>query len=158
MELPIELEWYLVHRKLEPVKPLGEGKDGAVWRHDGGLCAKIHHVRDVYFRELHCYRRLRARRIRHVLGLRVPQLIDHDDDRLIIEMSIVTPPFLLDFASAYLDTPPDFPAEVLTQWHEELEGRFGPRYGDVLSVLNELKRTAGIHLFDVHADNLKFER
>ncbi|MEM6560256.1 MAG: hypothetical protein AAF656_01540 [Planctomycetota bacterium] len=155
---PFDLEYYVVARGTDFAQMLGAGKDGSVWKTVDGAAVKIHSVREVYFRELRCYERLADRNVHDVLGLSVPELLGNDDQRLVIEMTVVSPPFLLDFASAYLDTPPDFPPEVLAQWHEDLQGRFGERYTDALAVFDELKRVAGVYLYDVHADNLKFER
>ena len=39
-----------------------------------------------------------------------------DESLLVIEMSIVRPPFLLDFAAATLDVEPDFPEGTLDDW------------------------------------------
>jgi hypothetical protein len=41
-----------------------------------------------------------------VAGFAVPQLIHHDDRLWVVEMGIVSPPFVLDFAGAYLDLRP----------------------------------------------------
>jgi hypothetical protein len=48
-----------------------------------------------------------------IQGFNVPQLLGHDDEIWIIDMSIVTRPFVLDFAGAYLDVPPQFPTEAV---------------------------------------------
>ena len=155
--LPTALADYLAARNMNAGHLLGEGKDGSVHETDVGTAVKLHRVAEVYRRERDCYFRLNDTGIRAVEGLRIPKLIDYDNDLLVIEMTIVSPPFLLDFASGYLDDPPDYPEEVLEHWHEELRGRFDDRYDDVLNVLAELESQAGIHLFDVHADNLKFD-
>ena len=136
---------------------LGGGKDGDVYRTNRPSAVKRHRVAEVYRRERDCYSRLGDIALTEVAGLNLPEMVDYDNDLLVIEMSIVTPPFLLDFASAYLDDPPDWPEDVMEQWHNDLRGRFGERYDDVIDVLAELEGQAGIHLFDVHADNLKFD-
>jgi len=41
------------------------------------------------------------------------------DDLLAIEMTIVTPPFILDFAGAYLDPAPDFPLKFWRNGHRK---------------------------------------
>ena len=154
------LDRYLDARGMEPAGPLGHGKDGTVIQAVGpaGYSAvKVHRVGEVYRRERDCYFRLRDLDIDEVAGLEVPVLLDHDDDLLVLEMTIASPPFLLDFASAYLNDPPDWPEDVMAHWHGELQERFEDRYADVLAVLAELESSAGVHLFDVHADNLKFE-
>ncbi len=152
------LQTYLNERGLTRGHSLGAGKDGDVWRTTRPSAAKLHRVEEVYQRERDCYLRLRDLKIDEVDGLNVPVLLDYDDDLLVLEMTIVSPPFLLDFASAYLDEPPDWPEEVVVHWHEQLQDRFRDRYGDVLGVLAELEGQAGVHLFDVHPENLKFDR
>ncbi len=84
----------------------------------------------------------------------MPALVDHDDRLLVIEMSVVNPPYVLDFGSATLDEPPDFPDEVLEAWYSEKQEQFGGSWGAALTVLAELKR-AGIHLLDVHPGNIR---
>lgn len=148
---------YLAVRDKARRRVLGEGKDGEVYETTDGTAVKLHHSAEVYRRERDAYVRLRDVEMDEVAGLQVPVLIDYDNDLLILEMTKVDPPFLLDFASAYLDEPPDWPDEVMAHWHEQLQERFGDRYNDVLDVLAEMENAAGIHLFDVHADNLKFE-
>ena len=158
MEPPEDPIWrYLVVRDKARLRVLGEGKDGEVYETTDGTAVKLHHSAEVYRRERDAYLRLGDLEIDEVAGLQLPTLIDHDDDLLILEMTKVNPPFLLDFASAYLDDPPDWPEDVMEAWHEELRERFDDRYGDVLAVLAELEGAAGVHLFDVHADNLKFD-
>jgi hypothetical protein len=46
----------------------------------------------------------------------VPRLIGWAVGSLIIGVSIVRPPYVLDFARSDLDTPTDFPAEAMQQW------------------------------------------
>ncbi len=57
-------------------------------------------------------------------GLNVPRLVEFDDELQIIEMEIVKPPYLLDFGKAHLDARPDFPAETMTEWEEQLVDLF----------------------------------
>ncbi len=59
-------------------------------------------------RERDCYRHLKSLAISNIEGFAIPRLIDSDDELLVVEMDIVSPPFLLDFAKAYLEGPPDF--------------------------------------------------
>lgn len=71
------------------------------------FAVKFHDRTAGYEREINVYLRLRAHEVTHVGGHRVPILIDQDDELLAIEMTIVSPPFVLDFGGAYLDQPPD---------------------------------------------------
>jgi hypothetical protein len=54
----------------------------------------------------------------------VPQLVHYDDELLAIEMTIVSPPFCLDFGGAYLDRPPDYSPEVWADWEAEKSDLF----------------------------------
>src|SRR4051812_11316294 len=48
----------------------------------------------------------------------VPKLISWDDDLLIVEIQVVSPPFILDFGKAYLDHPPDFDEQTMAEDEE----------------------------------------
>ena len=76
------------------------------------VAVKFHNREVAYNRELSVFLRLRDLGVVNVCGHRVPLLIDYDDELLAIEMTIVSPPFCLDFGGAYLDRPPDYTAEV----------------------------------------------
>ena len=76
------------------------------------------------------------------------------DDLLAIEMTIVTPPFILDFAGAYLDPAPEFSAEVWTQWTSEKQEQFGSEWERIVRLLGELKRLA-IHVLDPTPTNFR---
>lgn len=149
------LDAYCSQRGIAPLRVLGEGHEGIVHQSTRTTAIKIHKGRQSYRQERDAYIRLREQRVTRVSGLRLPELVDFDDDLLIIEMTIVMPPYLLDFASAYLDNPPDFPEEVIADWYDDLRDRFGERFGDVIAALEGLKQ-AGVYLFDIHAHNLKF--
>lgn len=83
--------------------------------------------------------------------------MNHDDDLLVIEMSLVKPPFLLDFASVHLDRAPDFSADAIEIWNQEKAEMFGPRWAEVREVLRVLKEKHGIYLSDVKIGNIAFE-
>jgi hypothetical protein len=80
---------------------------------------KIHERERPYQRERDVYRRLAETSVSAVRNCRVPRMLRCDDDLWVIEISIVTPPYLLDFAGAYLDKSPDFSEDVLAEWEAE---------------------------------------
>ena len=82
---------------------LGAGKDGTVYATSRGTAVKVHARIESYTRERDVYLRLRSHRIRKAWMFNVPRLKSYDDEGLILEMSIVTPPYLLDFAADALD-------------------------------------------------------
>src|SRR6266480_5038520 len=126
------LESYCARHALRIVKRLGAGKDGTVFQTSRLSAVKVHERSESYLSERDVYIRLREREIDEICGLSVPILIGYDDELRIIEMSIVNPPYILDFASAWLDKPPDFSQEVLEEWHEQLRENFGDRFPDVM--------------------------
>jgi hypothetical protein len=116
---------------------------------------KAHSNRDAFQRERDIYRRLLADGVREVLGFNVPRLVRTDDDLMIVEMTIVTRPFVLDFAGAYMDAVPEFSDEIWDSWLEEKREQFGelwPKAQNVLAALEAL----GIHMVDVSPSNIAF--
>ena len=101
------------------------------------------------------YERLRDAGVSEILEFNVPQLIRFDDELRIIEMSIVTRPFVLDFAGAWLDTPPDFPDETWAEWEAEKREQFGTLWPRVQAVLEALE-ALDIHMVDVSPSNIAF--
>ena len=91
------------------------------------------------------------------MGFHVPQFVGADDNLRVIEMSIVTRPFVLDFAGAYLDAPPDFPAEIWAEWEAGEREQFEARWPEVEAVLAALKEL-GIYMVDVSPNNIAFLR
>jgi len=103
--------------QLQLAERLGFGIHGIIFVAEGKSTAgktalKVHRSVEPYLREREVYERLRDGGVSEILGFNVPQLIRFDDGLRIIEMSIVARPFVLDFAGAWLDTPPDFPDET----------------------------------------------
>lgn len=85
----------------------------------------------------------------------VPQLYAWDDDLLIIEMTVVQPPFVLDFAGAYLDKPPEFSPESLAEQHEKNLELFGDKWPRVSLLLAKL-RSMDIYYIDINRGNIRF--
>jgi hypothetical protein len=121
----------------------------------GRVAIKVHEREESYGRERDVYLRLRDRGVRQIRGFHVPQLLRHDDELWVIEMEIVTRPFVLDFADAYLDEPPDYPDEVLAEWRAEKREQFGDRWPEVELILLTLERY-GVYLTDVSLGNVAF--
>lgn len=81
-------------------------------------------------------------------------MMGHDDELWVIEMSIVQPPFALDFAGAYLDERPDYPRDVIRRWEAEKRRQFGTRWAEVRSLMSAFARH-GIYLADVKPGNIE---
>jgi hypothetical protein len=143
---------------------LGFGRDGIVWTIECQSqsppesiqsALKAHANVSSYQRERDVYRRLRLRGITAIRQHNVPQLLGSDDELMVVEMSVVCPPFVLDFADAYLDRPPTFSDEALEEWREEKKEQFGSHWREVQRVLHSLE-AIGIYMTDVKPGNVEF--
>lgn len=120
-------------------------------------CAvKLFQRKEPYYKERNAYLRLKERGVDNVNGFHVPKLLDFDDEILGIEMTIVSKPYLLDFAGAFLDSAPKFPEDVLEDWEEQKREQFGSRWPVVESVLQALRTQHGVFFTDVSPDNIAF--
>lgn len=70
-------------------------------------------------------------------------------------MTVVTPPYVLDFAGAYLDFPPKFSEEVWADWNRKNEEQFGGDWPAAQVILGELE-DVGIHMLDPSPSNICF--
>jgi hypothetical protein len=120
------------------------------------VAVKFHDREIAYNRELDVFQRLRDLQVEEVRGHMVPQLIDFDDDLLAIEMTIVSPPFCLDFGGAYLDRPPDYSPEVWRDWEEMKSEAFEENWPAVKSILATFE-SFGVYIADVNPGNIKFD-
>jgi len=108
-----------------------------------------------YQRERDVYLRLRDLDVLYVLDHRVPLLIRHHDHLLALEMTIVSPPFVLDFGGAYLDRPADYSDEVWEDWRKQKEEAFEENWPAVRTILGAFK-AFGIYIADVNPGNIRF--
>jgi hypothetical protein len=144
---------------------LGRGVHGIVFatkrqpkkdRSEVHSAIKVHEHEADYRRERDVYLRLQAHGVKTIHGCHVPQLLRYDDQVWIIEMTVVSRPFVLDFAGAFLDKAPDFSEEVIADWRVEKLEQFGDRWSEVERILGELE-SHGIHLIDVSPSNVAFK-
>ena len=116
---------------------------------------KAHRAEEFYQRERAAYDTLSQLGISELLGFHIPQFIRADDQLQVIEMTIVTRPFVLDFAGAYMGAPPEFSAEIWAEWEAEKCEQFGSRWKTVQAVIGALE-DLDIHLVDVSPSNIAF--
>ncbi len=156
---------YAQRNDLGFVKELGFGVHGIVLSAEsqiklGGLrfpsAVKVHERELCYERERDIYVRLKNHGVKAIRGCAVPKLIGYDDSLWIIEMSVVTPPYVLDFAGAYLDWSPDFSEEVMADWQADKQEQFGGQWPEVLRILACLE-SYGIFMEDVSPSNISLE-
>jgi hypothetical protein len=151
---------YAAQHQLCLAERLGFGIHGIVFVAEnntkaGKTAVKVHRAAEPFRRECAVYERLRDAGVSRILGFNVPQLIRVDDKLLVVEMTVVVRPFVLDFAGAYLDTLPDFPEETWAEWEAEKREQFDIRWPKVQAVLGELE-TLNIHMVDVSPSNVAF--
>ena len=135
---------------------LGSGTDGTVWKTLRGSAVKSFERRPNYMLEVECYKRLTSAGVTEIDGFAVPRLIGFDDDLWVIEIEIVTRPFILDFAKVYLDRPPDYSPEVLAEDEDRNREVFEDRWPNVKSLMYALRRY-GIYYMDPKPGNITFE-
>lgn len=138
---------------------LGHGKDGFVFKSDQGNAIKFFNDEALYRRELRAYQILRHGAIAVINGFFIPELLHHDDPLRAIEMSIVQPPFLLDFAAAYtIDefNRFEFTEDVLAETEAKLLEMFDDRWPIVNDLCNAFTRETGLILLDLSLNNVKF--
>jgi hypothetical protein len=112
-----------------------------------------------YRRERDAYLRLREHGVLKVLGHWVPQLLGHDDRLGVIELWIVAPPYVLDFAKVRFDEPLEevFHAEVLEERWAYWQSLFEPdQWPQVLAIFRYLGGQYGIWLEDLSPGNIRF--
>lgn len=157
-------EQYVARRNLTFDSCLGVGTQGSVFvfnipsqsnHFSDQVAVKFHDQEVAYNREVRIYLRLRDLEITDVCGHRVPILIDYDDGLLAIEMTIVSPPFCLDFGGAYLDHPPDYSPEVWADWRTMKSEAFEANWPTVEQILAEFE-SFGVYIADVNPGNIKF--
>ena len=155
------VEQYCGARDLTIVHRLGFGVHGSVFATQSHVNGKQSAIKSYerethYLRERDVYLRLRSLGVTNIRGSSVPQLLEYDDNLWLIEMTIVARPFVLDFAGAYLDHPPDFSEDVLAEWETEKREQFGTQWQDAKRILNELE-LIGVYMADVNPGNIAFE-
>jgi hypothetical protein len=151
---------YASQHQLELAERLGFGIHGIIFvagnkSESGRTAVKVHRESEPYHRERAVYECLKRAGITEILGFNVPEFIRADDDLLVIEMSIVKRPFVLDFAGAYLNAPPDFPDEIWAEWEAGKREQFDVRWHKVQAVLAALK-ALDIYMVDVSPSNIAF--
>ena len=106
----------------------------------GRSAIKVHEREAPYRRERDVYLRLQDHSVSEIRSSHVPRLLRYEDELWMIEMEVVTRPFVLDFAGAHLDAPPDYSDEVLAEWRADKQQQFADRWPDVEAILWSLER------------------
>ena len=157
-ELLRRADLYAQRHGLVRGEQLGFGVHGIVFvvesqTKPGRSAIKAHEREEPYQRERNVYLRLQNHGVSEIHGCHVPGLLRYDNELWVIQMEVVTRPFVLDFAGAYLDQPPDYPDEVLTEWRTEKQEQFADHWPELEAILWSLERY-GVYLVDVSPSNV----
>ena len=160
-ELDERIDGYLRASGGKLIEQIGFGIHGSVFlvennRNPFPVAVKFLLEEAPFERECRVYARLGEARVTELMGFQIPRLLARHDQWLAIEMTVVHRPFILDFAGAYLDWPPQFSPEVWAEWEAERRDQFGARWSLVQAVLNELRDEFGIYVLDIHPSNIAF--
>lgn len=135
---------------------LGHGSDGAVWKTSVPSAVKALYDPTNYTRELECYKRLKFHGVTSVNGFNVPVLEGFDSRLLVLELSFVTPPFLLDFGKVNLDRPASdfYDKQQLAEANSRWKSLFDDKWDDVSVALYILWEKYGIYYVDPRPGNI----
>ena len=135
----------------------GPGQDGFVRESSDSTAVKFFDRSERYYRELDVYLVLRALKLRKIDGFRIPRLLAEFDELLVLELTQVVRPFVLDFAGAKLDHEvPDFNEDVMADHYTHLEELFGDKWTEALAVAESFRIATGYTLLDIHPGNIAF--
>jgi len=132
---------------------LGAGLDGRVIATNQNSAVTCFKYEELYVNERNVYLRIFDNGISEVCGCDVPKLLGFHDEFWVIEMGIVRPPFVLDFAGAYLDQRPEYPSDVYAAWIEEKKEQYKDDWPWGESIMATLAGN-GIYLADVKPGNI----
>ncbi|MFM9965464.1 MAG: hypothetical protein ACKV2Q_30120 [Planctomycetaceae bacterium] len=154
-ELDERRQAYCEDRRIQTQSLIGYGLEGYVWKTNRGSVVKLFRHSNLFDRELAVYQKLSQLGLQKLQGFTIPQLLDHDHEHSVIEISLVAPPFVLDFAAASLGKAPSEMASP--EWLAEKQRMFGRDWPDVQRLLDSL-RLYGIHFPDVHLGNIRVRK
>lgn len=153
----VRLQAYAIQRGAQLMERLGFGQDGLVYATDQESVLKCLRYERLYQNERNVYQRLAQLGSEEIAGFNVPKLINSDDALWIVEIQLVTPPFVLDFAGASLDQPSRIFAEMSEddhlEWIESRVEMYGDEWSLVETLLSQLRRHK-IYLSDVKPGNI----
>ena len=121
----VNLASYLQISTLEVVRKIGFGIHGSVFEVSSGPMStsvvKVFEDDSAFAREKAVYLRLQDKNISKINEFSVPELLNADDELLILQISLVPRPFVLGFASAYLDELPAWFPPLSREWWADKE-------------------------------------
>jgi hypothetical protein len=133
---------------------LGSGQDGVVFSTNRRTAIKSFLFFELYRRERDVYLRFKEKGFVKANEFHVPRLIESHDDLWIVEMSIVSPPFIVDFAGARLDAPLRFEPEIMAEWLQDKKEEFESDWPAVKRAMWAFE-SIGVYLTDVAPRNVR---
>lgn len=79
-----------------------------------------------------------------------------DTRLLIIEMSVVRPPYLIDFGKATVDDDQGWSGEQMSMWWDKVNDVFEHDAAIASSIFTQLRDKAGVYQWDLNPANLNF--
>lgn len=152
-EPPSAIAAYAQQHNLSLGNRLGFGIDGIVWSTTRPSAIKSFNQRIAYENERDVYVRLLMQNVESIAGFTIPKLIEHHNNLYVIEMELVSPPFILDFAGAYLDSLPPFTQEEIAEWLDSRQELFDDDWQWVRRAYFGFQRY-GIYLNDLKPGNV----
>ena len=148
---------YAIRRGLSIEKQLGGGIQGVAFATSAGSAVKAHIREDGFAIERDVYLRLAEHGIDRIDDFWAPKLVGYSEPDLVIEMEIDSPPFVLDFAGAYLDHRPPYADDraIMSAWEAEKREQFEERWPIVRHMMAKF-RSYGIYLSDIKPGNVEF--
>lgn len=138
------------------LQEFGWGFDGFVFPTSRMTAVKVFDNAATYQNELSVYLRLLEHNVVNVLGFAVPRLVNWDDDRRIIEMTSVNPPFIVDFAHANLTSPLTSPMKT-SGGQKKQSCLKTPHHFAIAHELFYALQQYGIFYYDIAPRNIDFK-
>ncbi len=132
--------------------PPGSGLEAVVWPTIEGSILKVHRHEYTFPPELAAYQHLAERCGSRLHGFQIPLLLDYAPELAILELSFVTPPYILDFVCTSVGSRPD--SFDLDRIERESQTKFGADWPEVRRLLEALMQI-GIYYNDVHSQNIR---
>lgn len=151
------LQIYTTNRQLTILSPLGHGQDGNVWQSDRNTAVKVLFREDSYFNELVCYERLAERNVTKVRGCEIPKVRDFDDELLVLEITIVEPPYVLDFGKCKVDYKHDHSADAMAALDEKIVDCWGEEEAVIVRSIVRVLAGHGIYYPDPNRGNINLK-
>ena len=145
---------YAKEKGLTIENSLGGGQDGVVLSTNRRTAIKSFCFEELYRREKAVYLRLAEKGFVRTIVFHIPRLIELHNVLWIVEMTIVSPPFIVDFAGARLDSPATFEKEIMDDWLAEKKEEFESDWPTVKRAVWQLEKI-GVYLVDVAPRNIQ---